>query len=259
MVHTIKKICWFCCAVLLFVMCSAQAGAVENDTSAENLMQASRAYKEGRYAEAVGYYEQIASAGATSGRLFYNLGNAYMRSGQPGLALLNYRRAELRIPRNEDLHYNIAFARSQARDSIECSGYAEALKDICFWYTRMSTTEIIWTACILNAVFWLLLLIRFFYRREGLSIVLAIVLFLTIVFAASAAVKHYSIVSAPSGVVTVSEISVRSGTSLNDTVLFKLHEAAEFICEEERDTWVLIRLCDGKKGWVQAGLIAKVE
>lgn len=259
MVHTIKKICWFCCVVLLLAMFSVQAGAVENGTSAEILMQASRTYKEGRYAEAVGYYEQIVTSGANGGKLYYNLGNAYMRSGHIGKALLNYRRAELRIPRNEDLHYNIAFARSQARDSIECSGYAETLTDICFWYARMSATEIIWTACILNAVFWILLLTRFFYRREGLSIVLAIVLFLTIVFAASAAVKHYSIVYAPRGVVTVPEISVRSGTSLNDTVLFKLHEAAEFICEDERDAWVLIRLCDGKKGWVQVGSIAKVE
>jgi SH3-like domain-containing protein len=123
----------------------------------------------------------------------------------------------------------------------------------------MSAPEIIWTALALNALFWLLLLARFFYRREGLTIVLAVVFFLTAVFAASAAVKHYGVAYAPRGVVVAPEIQVRSGTSLNDTVLFRLHEAAEFVWGEERDGWVLISLCDGKKGWVQAGSIAKVD
>jgi len=182
-----------------------------------------------------------------------------MRAAQPGRALLNYRRAELRMPRNDDLSSNIQYALTQARDSIECRGYAVTLRDICFWYTRMSATEIIWTAIACNTLFWFLLLAWFFYRRESLTIGLTLVLFLTVIFGASAAVKHYTVVSAPRGVVVAPEIQVRSGTGLNDTVLFKLHEAAEFIWEEERDGCVRIGLCDGKKGWVQAGSIAKVH
>ncbi len=76
---------------------------------------------------------------------------------------------------------------------------------------------------------------------------------------ASAAVKNYTVAYMPRGVVVVPEILVRSGTSINDTVLFKLHEAAEFVWEEERNECVLISLCDGKNGWARAGSIAKVE
>jgi len=259
MVYAINKICFVCCTALLLFMFAGQVAVAADDDVSELLMQASRAYKQGSYAEAVTHYESIISCGVRSGSLYYNLGNAYMRAGQSGLALLNYRRAQLRIPRNDDLHANIQYALTQSRDSIECRGYVGALQDICFWYSRMSATEIIWTAIMLNALFWLLLLARFFYRREGLSIVLGIVLFLTIIFGVSASVKHYTVVYAPRGVVVAPEILVRSGTSLNDTVLFKLHEAAEFIWEEERDGCVLISLCDGKKGWVQAGSIAKVD
>ena len=258
MVSAIKKISWFCCVALL-LMFSAQAHAQSNDASAEVLMQASRAYKEGRYAEAADYYEQISSSGTGSGRLFYNLGNAYMRAGKLGSALLNYRRAELRMPRNDNLRSNIQYTLAQTRDSIECRGYAETLRDICFWYTRMSAVETIWTTIVLNGVFWLLLFVRFFYRREGLTIVLILVFFVTAVFGATAAVKQYSIAYTPGGVVIMPQISVRSGTGLNDTVLFNLHEGAEFIWEEERDSCVQISLCDGKKGWVQAASIAKVE
>jgi tetratricopeptide (TPR) repeat protein len=258
MVYAINKICFVCCTLLLLLF-SAQGFASGDADIAELLMQASRAYKQGSYAESVTHYESIVSSGVSNGSLYYNLGNAYMRAGQPGRSLLNYRRAELRIPRNDDLHANIQYALTQSRDSIECRGYVGALHDICFWYSRMSATEIIWTAIMLNALFWLLLFARFFYRREGLSIALGIVLLLTIIFGVSAAVKHYTVVYAPRGVVVAPEILVRSGTSLNDTVLFKLHEAAEFVWEEERDGFVLISLCDGKKGWVQAGSIAKVH
>jgi len=251
------KFCVFCTALLLFF--SGQAFAVSDGDISRVLLQASNAYKEGRYDESVHLYESIAASGISNGKLYYNLGNAYMRSGRTGLALLNYRRAELHIPRNSDLRFNIQYALTKVRDSIECRGYTETLRDLCFWYTRMSATEIFWTAVILNALFWLLLLARFFYRREGLTIVLVIVLFMALIFCTSAAVKHYVVVFMPQGVVTAPEMLVRSGTGLNDTVLFKLHEAAEFTVEEERDQWVLISLCDGKKGWVQAGSIAKVD
>ena len=259
MVCAIQKISCVSCAALALFLFSAQAFAGGDDDISELLLQASRSYKEGSYDDAVTQYESIIAAGISSGRLYYNLGNAYMRAAQPGRALLNYRRAELRMPRNDDLRSNIQYALTQARDSIECWGYAVTLRDICFWYTRMSATEIIWTAIACNTLFWLLLLAWFFYRRESLTIGLTLVLFLTVIFGASAAVKHYTVVSAPRGVVVVPEIQVRSGTGLNDTVLFKLHEAAEFIWEEERDGCVRIGLCDGKKGWVQAGSIAKVQ
>jgi tetratricopeptide (TPR) repeat protein len=255
----INKICCVCCTPLLLLLFAGQVVASGGDDVAEQLLQASRAYKQGSYVEAVTHYENIVAAGISNGSLYYNLGNAYMRSGQSGRALLNYRRAQLRIPRNDDLRSNIQYTLTQARDSIECRGYAETLRDICFWYTRMSSTEIFWSAIALNALFWLLLLLRFFYRREGLSIGLAIVFFFTIIFVSSAAVKNYSVAYMPRGVVVVPEILVRSGTSISDTVLFKLHEAAEFVWEEDRDEWVLISLCDGKKGWAQLGSIAKVE
>jgi len=257
MVCSFRKICCVCCAVLLLF--AGQVLAAGDDDLAEQLLQASRAYKQGSYAEAVTHYEDIAAAGISNGSLYYNLGNAYMRAGQPGRALLNYRRAQLRMPRNDDLRSNIQYTLTQARDSIECRGYAETLRDICFWYTRMSAPEIFWSAIALNALFWLLVLVRFFYRREGLSIGIAIVFFFTSIFVVSAAVKNYTVAYMPRGVVVVPEILVRSGTSINDTVLFKLHEAAEFVWEEERNECVLISLCDGKKGWARAGSIAKVE
>ncbi len=260
MVYGVKKIAWLLCVLLAFccLFAGTRSAAGQSDLS-ELLVQATQAYKAGSYDEALSKYEQIEAAGVGNGMLYYNIGNACMRAGRTGQALLNYRKAELRMPRNDDLQSNIQYALSQARDSIACRGYTETLRDICFWYTRMNVSELVWTAIVLNALFWLLLLGWFFYRREGLTVTLGSIVFLVLIFGASAAVKHYSVAYAPRGVVVVPELLVRSGTSRNDTVLFKLHEAAECIRGEERDGWVRISLCDGKKGWVQADAVARVE
>jgi len=248
--------------VVLAVWCllvPLAAFSAAGDDLSELLMQATQAYKAGNYDEALSRYKQIAAAGVSNGMLYYNIGNACMRSGKPGLALLYYRKAALRMPRNEDLHTNIQYVLLQAHDSIDCRGYAATLRDFCFWYGRMTLNELAWTALALNALFWLLLFVRFLYRREGLAIALGVVVFLTVLFGASAAVKYYSMTYAPGGVVVAPEVQVRSGTSLNDTVLFRLHEAAECVLEEERDGWVRISLCDGKKGWVQADVVVRID
>lgn len=71
------------------------------------------AYDAGDYIEAVEWYEQILEDGSYSAELFYNLGNAYYQQGDPGRAILNYRRAERLMPADADLKNNLRFVREQ--------------------------------------------------------------------------------------------------------------------------------------------------
>jgi len=111
---------------------------------------------------------------------------------------------------------------------------------------------------IANALFWALLLIRTFYRGESLTIAMYIILFITLVFGISFAAKLYNTRLNPGGVVTAREIMVRAGNSINDTVLFKLHQGAEFTWTDEVEGWVKIKLCDDKKGWAQKESVEKI-
>ena len=47
----------------------------------------------GRYAEAAQAYQQLIDQGAADSAVYYNLGNAYMRLGNLGQAIVNYQRA----------------------------------------------------------------------------------------------------------------------------------------------------------------------
>ncbi len=71
------------------------------------------AYESGKFDEAVGEYEASIRSGMSPVNLFYNLGNAYERSGQPGRAILNYRRTLELMPRHPEARANLAFVRTR--------------------------------------------------------------------------------------------------------------------------------------------------
>ncbi len=241
---------------LAVVSAPAQDGPGENDSS-HLFLQANQAYKDGEYAAAAALYERIIDSGVGNGHLFYNLGNAYVKTGDIGLAVLNYRRAELFMPRDEDLRANIAYVHDLKRDSIACS--EPFIEKFCFWYSKLSCTELVTVFLILNAFLWGVLSLKLFFKKETLTMLVSVGVFLVVVSGASAGVKLYNLKVHHTGVVLAGEIMVRSGNSVNDTVLFKLHEGAEFNWLQEEDGWVKIRLCDAKKGWVRRDTVEEVE
>lgn len=223
------------------------------------LLAANQAYTQGRFAEAADGYTALIDRGITNGDLYYNLGNAYMKLGELGRAILCYRRAERFLPRDEDLQSNRALALQQRRDELTCDRWYTEVADFCFWYTGLSAAELAWVFLGVHAAFWVLLLVRRFRKHETVTVLCALALFLTVLFGISAGIRQYRLAFVPRGVVLVDEVRVRSGMSKGDTVLFALHAGTEFFWEEERSTgWVKIRLCDGKKGWVAGATVEKI-
>ena len=78
-------------------------------------------YRKGNYQQAINDYKELLKQGA-SADIFYNLGNAYYRSGNLTQAILNYERASLLSPGNEDINFNLEFARSKTIDKIVPKG-----------------------------------------------------------------------------------------------------------------------------------------
>ncbi|MCX8043883.1 MAG: SH3 domain-containing protein [Desulfobacterota bacterium] len=247
---------------VLSVLCVGGAAAQQALTPldiTQLFAEANQAYRETRYEQAAQLYEQIIAAGYTTADMYFNAGNAYYKSGALGKAILKYRIAHLRAPRDEDVQMNLTYALEQTKDKIECPDTYRLLAQLCFWYDLMSQGELCGAFLIANLFVWLILTVRQVRSHEMLTIALAICLFATILFGASFGVKAYAMHITPEGVVTAPEITVRAGTSVSDTVLFKLHEGTSFTWKEETDGWVKIELCDGKKGWVQKDMVGKVS
>ena len=85
--------------------------------SASTVDEAKKLYERADYSKAVELYETIAREKGTSAELFYNLGNAYVKSGDLGKAMLNFQRARLLNPSDKYIKQNIDYVASKVEDN----------------------------------------------------------------------------------------------------------------------------------------------
>ena len=79
---------------------------------------AGKAYSEDKFSEAVDLYNQVIAEEGVSSDVYYNLGNAYYKSGYNGKAILCYERALLLNPGNSDAKNNLDFVNSKLKDKF---------------------------------------------------------------------------------------------------------------------------------------------
>jgi tetratricopeptide (TPR) repeat protein len=223
----------------------------EQDAIHSLLFLANQAYLEDRYEEAAGHYESIVEAGHLNGHVFFNLGNTYVRLGELGRAILNYKKASVLLPRDGDLKANLQYARSLAKDRIE-EPSPSLWNTLAFWYFGMNLGELLIALVIMNLLFWSSAIFNLYRSSEWAKWSLWLSLLLTLLLGASAGMKARESFRNAGGVLLEDEAPVRAGFSRNDTTLFVLHEGAEFTILDEEQGWWKIAIVDGKKGWLAA-------
>jgi len=144
--------CWmFSSLFLALLLLAGLPECSQAASSSEGFDAANRLYEEGKFAEAVSAYEKLGQSGQVSAALYFNLGNAYFKSGQIGRAIAAYRTAQQITPRDPDLRANLQFARNQTPSpTLSPSRWQR-------WLARLSLNE--WTLLAAGAVWlWLILL-----------------------------------------------------------------------------------------------------
>jgi hypothetical protein len=221
------------------------------------LFRANQAYLEDRYDEAAALYEKIIDRQHRNGHVFFNLGNTYVRLGRIGQAILNYKKAHLLLPRDGDLEANLQYARSLTKDRVEEEA-PSLWNTLAFWYFGMSLRELLLAFVLFNLLFWASAVFSLYRNSEWAKWSLWLSLLVSLVLGASAGLKFMEGFRNKGGVVLAEEIPVRAGFTRNDTVLFVLHEGAEFTVLGEENGWWKITLADGKKGWAPAESAGRV-
>ena len=218
----------------------------------ELFVDANKAYEEGSYGEAATLYEQLLDSDYENGHVYYNLGNAYLRNGELGRAIASYRRSQAFLPRDQDVQANLEFARKSAKDALQPPTPSAVLKTLFFWHFGLSRAELASVVVAVNLVLWLILVLRI-YRRgsEVLRWGFIVVLLVLLVTGTSLALRHLRPLEV--AVIVPQEIDVRSGTSITDTVLFKLHAGTEVrLVDRRRDALRIALPEEGRGGWIEA-------
>ena len=242
----------FSAIILRFFLPAAEA----SEPWEEVFFNANKAYKEGRFDDAVLGYNRLFQSGVNNGHLYFNLGNAYFRLNQLGQAILHFERAHLLMPRDADLRFNLAHARDQTMDAIpESEGFFNL---VFFWQDTLNLAELFWTFALVNLVLWGTFLIRLFRRSEWTFYTALITLVIWIVLGVSSGMKWYQTTQDDRAVILPQKVRVLAGPGTGDTLLFELHEGTIVHHERTEDGWTLIRLADKKRGWVQADAIERI-
>ena len=218
------------------------------------------AYTEGDYAQALRDWKDVQATGMMSRELYYNLGNAYFKTGEIAPAILWYERALRLDPSDADVRYNLEFARAQTQDKID------EVPEIFFEQWRHALCYLLpsntWAA--LSLVFFgitvalvLLFLLGSTSARRRTGFFTAIVTLLLALLGwdfarwqrAEARRQDMAVVMRP-----VSSVkSSPSAESAKD--LFILHEGTRVKVLDNVSGFSNIELADGRQGWIPSGEI----
>lgn len=241
----IRRIFIFVCCFFIFVPCT---WAFHDAERAKLLLDGAEHYKNGDFEAAVEAFLKITDSGIKNGKLFYNLGNAYMKNDDVGRAVYWYERALKLIPDDPDLRFNIDYAYSLLKDE-KGDPSSPVLNVIFFWKHKLSPFSVIWTAIILNCLLFALLTLRLFVKKISMMSII-FVMFFSLVFTFTAFFNYYESAFMQKGIILPEKVPVRSGFTENSTRLFSLHAGTKVGIEQENQGYYKIYYSRGKIGWV---------
>ncbi len=249
-----KGLTAFAAALLLVAGLAATVPASEN---ARVLMKGIDAYQNGDWQTAITAFEALVDAGIDTGRLYYNLGNAYLKNDDLGRAMLWYERALKHLPDDPDLRFNHAYALSLTKDETG-EQTSPLIPILFFWKYQLSPAVVRWIAIGLNASLWLVLSILAIGNKHLWRPTTVIIAATAVIFTSTAVYNYVETARVRYAVILPDQVAVRSGFTDAATQLFVLHAGTKVRLERESDTHLLIRYTEDKIGWVNradAGLI----
>lgn len=243
-----KKILSFIYGLLICCCISAQDSYAKAD--------ADSAYLKNDYATAIQIYEHLLQTGE-SADIYYNLGNSYYKSDDIARAILNYERALLLKPGNDDIKTNLEIARGKTIDKID------SVPEIFF---------VSWTKSLINSIsidawanwgiaFFILLIISLYFFIFSKRVILKkigfisslICLLFVICTNLFASYQKKTLTNRNTAIVVSPSVTIRSTPNENGTSLFVLHEGSKvFIKDNSMKLWKEITIEDGKVGWVSS-------
>lgn len=217
---------------------------------------ADSAYLSNDYATAIQIYETLLQEGE-SAEVYYNLGNSYYKSDNIARAILNYERALLLKPGNEDIRANLEIARNKTVDKID------VVPEIFFisWIKSLINSISINAWARWGITFFLLLIVSLYFfifskqitiKKIGFigSLVCFVFVICTNMFASY---QKKTLTNRNTAIIISPSVTIRSTPNESGTSLFVLHEGSKVLIKDNSmKSWKEITLDDGKVGWISS-------
>jgi len=226
------------------------------------LKQANVLYAQNNYAAAAQQYEAIRQTQGESPELYYNLGNAYYRTGEIAQAILNYNRALLLAPNYEDAQFNLQVAQRKVVDNVDVTSVF-FLKQ---WVNNLGDLLSSNGWAIMSIVMFILALTAFLlfvfgrYRTlRKIAFNVAITsLVITLLSLAYAFKQSNKVANCTDGIIMVGSTTAKDSPSLTGKDMFVLHAGTKVTIKSTVSGWTEVELPDGSAGFIPANGIEKI-
>lgn len=222
--------------------------------------EADSAYIRDDYASAIQLYESLLKDKGESAEIYYNLGNSYYKSNNIAKAVLNYERALLLQPGDNDIRFNLDMARSKTVDKVEPVNEVFLVTWIKSLINIMGVDA--WAKyAIVSFLLFISMLIAFIFSKrtiiKKLGFIFSIIfLILTISINIFADQQKNSLINRTNAIIISPSVTVKSTPNESGTDIFILHEGRKVsIKDDSMKEWKEIKLEDGNVGWVPANVI----
>lgn len=248
---------------LIVIVAFAGYKLYSNTVSSDSLfILANSQYKQKEYFEAIDNYQAIVEKGVKSAAVFYNLGNAYFKTGNFPKAILNYERAKRLVPSDEDIEFNLEKSRTYIIDKIEAIPELFIISWVNRWLSFLSSNSWALLSLIVFIAALAILLMYFLITSahiKRLSFFFGIILIMISLFSYFAAKRTRNLIEkSNSGVVMEQIVRVKSSPDNESSDMFVIHEGTKIFILREVDSWSEIRLADGKQGWMETEDFEKI-
>ena len=209
------------------------------------------AYRNGQFDLAVQEFEVILENNWDSPELYYNLGNAFYRSGNTAGAVWAYESCLKLSPTHTNASYNLKLANLKVKDRVDLPEPPLYLK----WYLgikeQFTPSKWINISLFILLLFSLAAILCRFLSNSVLNNLRGIVL--SVLFVAMFFTFHsiWMKNSVKDGIIYDSKVEVRSEPNSFSTRLFEVHAGLKVSIGQISDNWITIELLDGKTGWIE--------
>lgn len=241
----------------------AMVVSVQSKGQADSLFGlANKQYQQNEFTLAAATYCRLIEKGIKTPEIFYNLGNAYYKSGRLGYAILYYEKAKLLAPHDNDIARNLAIANARVLDKID------VIPDFFIrrWFYQLvnllssNTWAVIALATFASMLTaWLLYLFsgRIAVKRLAFYSATGLLLISMLSYWFSVKRKQY-VADSSAAIVVKPSVSIKSSPDFEGNNIFVLHEGTRVMVTDSIDSWKEIKLTDGNKGWLESETIEPV-
>lgn len=218
---------------------------------------ANKFYAQKEYDSAAAYYEKIAAQNPNDATVYYNLGNTYYRLNLVGPAVLNYERALKINPDNKEAQDNLYLTQNRISNRILSE------PDIFFvrWWKSCTASGKANTWAVISLIFFLAFIAFILanrLRRANIPVQVNAGLFVVFLLCLLIAYSAANNKAGHNHAVVMQNDAPFMAAPQNGKAQSLVPEGTKVYVEGENAQWLQVKLPDGRTGWIEKALLAKI-